>query len=85
MGNEEHTHSHFDGILELLSSSVCAILILILLAWDVCKALKRRAHWIPGVALVLSALTIQMLALIDFWDIRYMDHKQKKRRKWAFC
>jgi len=81
MGNEEHTHSHFGGILELLSSSVCTILILILLVWDVCKALKRRAHWIPSVALVLSALTIQMLGLIDFWDIRYMDHKRKREKR----
>ena len=51
---------------------------LILLLWDVCRALKRRAHWTPGLALILSTLTIQIIGLIDFWDMRYKDHNQEK-------
>jgi hypothetical protein len=78
-----YPHIHFDDILELLPSCVCAVLFLILLLWDVYKALKRRALWTPGVALVLSALTIQMLGLIDFWDIRYKDQKQDKNKEAA--
>ena len=75
---QNQKHSQFDDLLELLPSCICAVVFLILLLWDVCRALKRRAHWTPGVALVLSALTIQMVGLIDFWDMRYKDHNQEK-------
>jgi hypothetical protein len=38
---------------------------MILLSLDAWKALKRKAYWFPGQALVLSAPTIQLLSFIN--------------------
>lgn len=52
-----------------LSSSVCAVIFITLVLSDVWKAFRRRATWIPGRALVLSAITIQLLLFIDHLDV----------------
>ncbi|GLJ41076.1 hypothetical protein SUGI_0850470 [Cryptomeria japonica] len=44
--------------------SVVSVFIALILK-DIVKALKRRAHWIPGDFLVLSAFTIQLLNLLS--------------------
>lgn len=41
------------------------IVFIYLIGADTLKALKKRAFWIPGDALVVSALTIQVLNLLD--------------------
>ena len=46
---------------ELLGVLVGVIVFIYLIGADTLKALKKRAYWIPGDALVLSALTIQLL------------------------
>lgn len=43
--------------------------VIFLLLWDLLKAWKRGAPWIPGKALVLSALIIQLLSFIDYSHI----------------
>lgn len=52
-------------ILNLFVSCVCAVSFTILLSLDAWNALKRKAYWFPGQALVLSAPTIQLLSFID--------------------
>ena len=52
-------------IVNLYTSSGCAIILTILLSLDVFKAFQRKALWIPGQALVLTALIIQLLTYID--------------------
>lgn len=52
-----------------LSSSICAVIFITLVLSDVWKAYRRKAIWIPGRALVLSALTIQLLLFIDHLDV----------------
>ncbi|XP_057845761.2 uncharacterized protein LOC131055173 [Cryptomeria japonica] len=37
------------------------VIFIVFISKDAVKALKRRAHWIPGDSLVLTALTIQLL------------------------
>lgn len=50
---------------DLFTSSGCAIILSILLSLDVFKAFQRKALWIPGQALVLTALIIQLLTYVD--------------------
>lgn len=52
-----------------LSSSICAVIFITLVLSDVWKAYRRKATWIPGRALVLSAITIQLLLFIDHLDV----------------
>ena len=47
------------------ASSGCAIILTILLSLDVFKSFQRKTLWIPGQALVLTALIIQLLTFID--------------------
>lgn len=54
---------------DLVAWLVYLVSVIFLLLWDVWKALKRRAPWIPGQALVLSALVIQLLSFIDYSHI----------------
>jgi hypothetical protein len=52
-----------------LASSVCAVIFITLVLLDVWKAFRRKASWIPGKALALSALTIQLLLFSDHLDV----------------
>lgn len=52
-----------------LSSSICAVIFITLVLSDVWKAYRRKATWIPGRALVLSAIMIQLLLFIDHLDV----------------
>jgi hypothetical protein len=54
-----------DGFTQLAGLSTVVLVFIGLLGWDTLKALKKRAHWIPGDWLVLSALTIQILNLLN--------------------
>lgn len=54
---------------DLIAWCVWLVPVISLLLWDVWKAWKRRALWIPGHALVLSALIIQLLSFIDYSHI----------------
>ncbi|GLJ41056.1 hypothetical protein SUGI_0849960 [Cryptomeria japonica] len=47
---------------------VAVILFVFLILKDVVKALKRKAHWIPGDFLVLGAFTVQLLSLLNSQD-----------------
>lgn len=54
-------------------SIICKVLFMVIylsafilfVAVDAVKAFKKREHWVPGKALVLSALTINVLAFVD--------------------
>ena len=52
-------------IVNLYTSSGCAIMLTILLSLDVLKDFQRKSHWILVQALVLTALIIQMLTWVD--------------------
>jgi hypothetical protein len=54
-----------DEFAELLGVLVGVIIFITLIGVDTFKALKRGAYWIPGDALVLTALTIQLLNLLN--------------------
>ena len=52
-------------IFQLLGYISGALVFIILIGQDIRKAFKRGAHWIPGHALILSALTIQLMNFIE--------------------
>lgn len=54
-----------DIILDIAGLLAGMVVFISLLGVDTLKALRRRAHWIPGDALVLSALTIQVMNLLN--------------------
>eukprot|EP00253_Pinus_taeda_P009698 PITA_09698 len=58
-----------DFEINLIVSCICALIFAILLSLDVYKAFKRKAYWIPGESLVISALFIQLLSFIDKFSI----------------
>ncbi|GLJ27022.1 hypothetical protein SUGI_0529710 [Cryptomeria japonica] len=49
----------------LIGLSVALIVLITLSFLDARKAYKKREHWVPGKALVLSALTIQLITLFN--------------------
>jgi len=51
-----------------LASCVSAVIFISLLSLDVWKGLQKKSSWIPGQALVLSALIIQLFIFIDYLD-----------------
>eukprot|EP00253_Pinus_taeda_P026426 PITA_26426 len=68
-----------------LTSSVCAVIFVTLVLVDVWKAFGRKATWIPGQALVLSALTIQFLLFIDHLQVsRNSSNQCLKDFQWTF-
>lgn len=52
-----------------IGSCIFSLIFTMLLSFDVYKAFKRKAYWIPGESLVISALFIQLLSFIDNWNI----------------
>jgi len=54
-----------DGFTQLAGLLVGVLLFIGLLGRDTWKAIKKRAYWIPGDWLVLSALTIQLMNLLN--------------------
>eukprot|EP00253_Pinus_taeda_P007314 PITA_07314 len=67
-----------------LTSSVCAVIFVTLVLVDVWKAFRRKATWIPGQALVLSALTIQFLLFIDHLQVtRNSSNQDLKDLQWT--
>ncbi|KAH9305012.1 hypothetical protein KI387_009416, partial [Taxus chinensis] len=50
---------------KLVGLSAGLIVLIVLSFLDAKKALKKREHWVPGKALVLSALTIQLITLFN--------------------
>lgn len=56
------------------------IIFIVLIGRDTWKALKKGAHWIPGDALVLSALTIQAMNLLKGQSevLKQASHKELK-------
>lgn len=53
-------------ITDLLSGCACAIIFILLLSLDARKAIKRKAYWLPGISLVLSALTLRYISFVDY-------------------
>lgn len=68
MENEGHAISR-PRTEDLIAWCVWLVPVISLLLWDVGKAWKRRALWIPGHALGLSALITQLLSFIDYSHI----------------
>jgi hypothetical protein len=75
----ENLSQAYQEFQDVWPSCVCAIVFLLLILWDVYMALRRRAHWVPCQALVLTALTIQMLSWIsDLSDISYVGSQHER-------
>lgn len=65
---EVSLQEHLYLIYRSINSIVYVVVFMIFLSLDVRNALKRKAHWFPGHALFLTALTIQLLSFIDNSD-----------------
>lgn len=64
-GERKETPLTLDQFAELLGLFIGVLVFISLLGVDTFKARKKRAHWVPGHALVLSALTIQVMNLLN--------------------
>lgn len=65
----------YTSVLEnVIGSSICAIVLTIFISFDVHKAFKRKAHWIPAEALVLTALVILLLTFGDNLNLNVDSH-----------
>ncbi|GLJ31637.1 hypothetical protein SUGI_0635570 [Cryptomeria japonica] len=53
-----------NSVFNIVISLTVAIAFIIFISVDIVKALKMRAHWIPGDILVLSALTIMLISML---------------------
>lgn len=84
MTTEEEVNSFANSYARYeLTSSICAAIFVTLLLLDVWKAFGRKATWIPGQALVLSALTIQFLLFIDHLQVtRNSSDQELKDVQW---
>ncbi|GLJ14461.1 hypothetical protein SUGI_0233820 [Cryptomeria japonica] len=65
-------------VIKLVCSLLGLAYFIYLIQSDAQKAYKKRAHWIPGNAFILSALTIQVLSYLDTSTVNISDKPNYK-------